>query len=101
MDFYELPNERHTDDVRIEQSVKEQKEYKLIGHSRRVPGHTLFSYNTVTGEMKPADVERRVFMLYAGEVGHQVRVNVEPNCIYGQALNLKNWEKKIRKLFDI
>lgn len=101
MDFYELPNDRQADDVRIEQSVKEQQEYKLVGHRRRVPGHTLFSYNTLTGEMKPADVERRVFMLYAGEVGYQVRVNVEPNCIYGQALNMKNWEKKIRKLYKV
>ena len=42
------------DDVRQEQVVKKQKEYKMIGRRKKVPGHTLFEFNVNTQELKPA-----------------------------------------------
>lgn len=99
MDFYELPNEQHADEPRKEQSVKQQKEFKMIGRVLRKPGLTLFSYNMVTGEMKRADIEHDIAILYGGEVKRSAKVKIEKDCIYGQALNMKNWQKKIRKSF--
>lgn len=34
---------------RIEAQIKKQQELKLIGSMKKVPGHTLFSFNYKTG----------------------------------------------------
>jgi len=44
------------DEVRQEQVVKKQKEYKMVGKMRKTPGHTLFEFNKKTKEIKPADI---------------------------------------------
>ncbi len=98
MEIFDFPENLSKDDVRIEQSIKQQQEYKLIGKARRKPGMTLFSYNTQTGEMKPAEIEKECAMTFDGNVSYKSKVKIEPHCIYGQALNLKNWEKKINKM---
>ena len=98
MEIFDLPENLSKDDVRIEQSIKQQQEYKLIGKARRKPGMTLFSYNTQTGEMKPAEIEKECAMTFDGNVSYKSKVKIEPHCIYGQALNLKNWENKINKM---
>ena len=100
MEIFDLPENLSKDDVRIEQSIKQQQEYKLIGKARRKPGMTLFSYNTQTGEMKPAEIEKECAMTFDGKVSYKSKVKIEPHCIYGQALNLKNWEKKINKNYN-
>ena len=46
MEIYDLPSIEQRDDVRVEHTIKQQQEYKLIGKARRKPGMTLFSYNT-------------------------------------------------------
>lgn len=97
MEIFDIPEELQHDKVRVEQSVKQQQEFKMIGRVLRKPGLTLFSYNTVTGEMKEAAIERDIAMVFGGEVKRSTKVKIEPHCIYGQALNMKNWEKKIRK----
>lgn len=98
MEIYDLPSIEQRDDVRVEHTIKQQQEYKLIGKARRKPGMTLFSYNTQTGEMKQAEIEKECAMTFDGKVSYKSKVKIEPNCIYGQALNLKNWEKKINKM---
>ena len=50
------------------------------------------------GEMKPAEIEKECAMTFDGNVSYKSKVKIEPHCIYGQALNLKNWEKKINKM---
>ena len=95
-----MPSIEQRDDVRVEHTIKQQQEYKLIGKARRKPGMTLFSYNTQTGEMKPADIEHECAMTFDGGVSHKAKVKIEPHCIYGQALNLKNWEKKVNKMLN-
>lgn len=100
MEIYDMPSIEQRDDVRVEHTIKQQQEYKLIGKARRKPGMTLFSYNTQTGEMKPADIEHECAMTFDGGVSHKAKVKIEPHCIYGQALNLKNWEKKVNKMLN-
>lgn len=36
------------DEVRQEQVIKKQKEYKMVGRRKKVPGHTLFEFNVKT-----------------------------------------------------
>ena len=71
---------------RIEAQIKKQQELKLIGSMKKVPGHTLFSFNYKTGEIKPADVIREC-----------ARIVVEKDCYYEQALNVKNFVKRLKR----
>ena len=66
---------RETEDAtRVEQVAKKQKEYKLVGQRRKVPGHTLFEYN------------------------YKTKAEVHEGCIYVQALNKQNAEKKLKRI---
>lgn len=86
------------DSVRIEQQQLKKVEYHLIKQERRIRGLTLFSYNLVTGETKQAEI------VYCKDVDfitrlpvHSPKVTIEPNCIYRQALNKKNFLRKLKK----
>lgn len=85
---------------RIEANQKKQQEYRLIGKERRIAGHTLFSFNTVTGEVKAAQIERKAQIGFNGEPIFKTEVKTEKDCIYFQALNLKNAKKKAVKLIN-
>lgn len=98
MEIYDLPQHLTQNDVRVEQTIKQQKEYKLLGKVLRKPGLTLFSYNTQTGEMKPAEMERTCAITFGGDVAYSTKVKVEQHCIYGQALNMKNWQKRVARM---
>lgn len=85
---------------KIEMAVKDQRqhEFKLIGRQRRVPGHTLFSLDLKTGEIKPAPIERSTVIDYrTKEPTHRDRIVVEPHCVYRQALNKKNFIKILKR----
>ena len=87
------------DATRVEQVAKKQKEYKLIGKQRKVAGHTLFEFNRKTKEIKPADIHREcVFDAATGNPIYKTKTDVHDGCFYIQALNIKNAEKKLRKL---
>lgn len=57
---------------------------KHICQQKKTPGHILFMYNKETGEIQEAPV-------IMGSV------ITEPNCIYRQALNKKNFIKKLKR----
>ena len=57
---------------------------KHVGQQKKRPGHTLFKYNIETGEIRQTPVINGT-------------VITEPNCIYRQALNQKNFVKKLRR----
>ena len=57
---------------------------KHVGQQTKRPGHTLFKYNKETGEIRQAPVLNGA-------------VITEPNCIYRQALNKKNFVKRLRR----
>lgn len=57
---------------------------KHVGRQTKKPGHTLFMYNKATGEIRQAPVVKG-------------SVITEPNCIYRQALNEKNFVKRLKR----
>lgn len=81
----------------IEIVDKKKKEIKYIGSQRPIPGLTLFSYNTSTGEIKKAPMKSTAILVRNG-VSFKKEVLIEKDCIYLQALNRKNLIKKIQKL---
>ena len=84
----------------LEQIKKEQyiKELTLVKSNMRTPGHSLFSYNTVTGEWKKVNLFTSKDLGTNGSAMTASKVIMEPDCIYIQALNLKNAIKKFNKL---
>lgn len=89
----------HEEATRIEQVAKKQKEYKLVGSQRKVAGHTLFEFNKITKEIKPADIRRECIInsITCNPV-YKNKIDVRENCFYIQALNVKNAIKKLKKL---
>ena len=88
----------HDDTIRYEQSQRKRTEYHLVKKEPKVDGHILFSYNTVTGEIKQADV------VYCKDISfvtlkplHSPKITMEPNCVYRQALNKKNFVKRLKR----
>lgn len=84
--------------VRIEQQKKQDKEYRLIGKVKRIAGLTLFSYNTVTKELKKAEMQRNVSIGFDGKPVFTNKATKEKDCIYFQALNVKSAKKRLIKL---
>lgn len=89
--------------AQIEAVEKKQNEYKLIGRLTKVPGHTLYKFNTTTREASKAIVEVRSGYFYDSEKGpkmqikHRFNVKIEKDCYYEQALNMKNFIKRLRR----
>lgn len=54
MKIDELPIKENLSRNQIEYLQKKQHEYKHVGKMRKIFGHTLFSYNQGTKEIKPA-----------------------------------------------
>ena len=52
----------------------------------------MFSLNVKTGEIKPAPMICDVVITMSGKTENR-RINIEPDCIYRQALNKKNFVK--------
>ena len=99
MNIIPTTSQEREDATRVEQVAKKQKEYKLIGRQRKVAGHTLFEFNRKTKEIKPADMHRECILdATTGEPIYKTRTYVHEGCFYIQALNIKNAEKKLRKL---
>lgn len=76
---------------------QKQKEYKHIGQLQKVPGHTLFWFNHETKEIGRATYDRKCMWNFDGSVTYQERVNILPNCYYEQALNEKNFIKRLKR----
>lgn len=82
-----------------ELSQKKHQEYKLIGSTKKVAGHILFSYNKATGEIKKAEIVRcNTYHLIDKKPIINDHIKVERNCYYCQALNKKNFIKKLVKI---
>lgn len=93
--------EQQTNDstqIRQEQVQKEKQEFHLLGKTRRIAGLTLFSYNKETGEVKVAElVKSKSVDFRTKKPTENSKVMIEKNCIYGQALNKKNFIKHLKK----
>ena len=99
MNIVPTTSQEREDATRVEQVAKQQREYKLIGTQRKVAGHTLFEFNRKTKEIKPADIQRECILdATTGEPIYKTKTDVHEGCFYIQALNIKNAEKKLRKM---
>ena len=75
---------------------KQQHEFKIIGRQPKVPGHILFSFNLKTGEIKKAPVEHSKDIDFkTREPLFSDRIVIEPDCLYRQALNRRNFIKRL------
>lgn len=96
MEIFDIPQKDQMQKDEIEVLDKQKHEFKLIGRQRKVPGHTMFSFNLKTGEIKVAPIERsKVCDFRTREPICNERIVVEPDCLYRQALNRKNFVKRL------
>lgn len=80
-----------------------QQEYKYIGSIKYRPSLTLWQFNIETEELKSAKVtvkEQLVWMSKGNCTKKTRSVIYEDKCVYVQALNRKNAEKKILRFIN-
>lgn len=95
----ELKSKSFDPDISIEKKVEQEKQHKKVGQLKPHKGHTVFQYNTETGAITKAVFEELVLFNSLTKVNK--RINVEKDCLYVSALNLKNAAKKIAKYHGI
>lgn len=84
--------------AKTEVSQQKKQEIKFIGKLRRNPSHTLFSYNIVTKVIKVAEIDRPDTVNFKDlEPIGSTRIVVEKDCVYRQALNVKNFIKILKR----
>lgn len=83
--------------TQVELLEQQKQEYKLIGSMRKVPGHTLFSFNVQTGEIKPVKLVCEASIGLDGKPVFKEKITVEKDCYYEQVLNRKNFVKRLKK----
>lgn len=99
MDFFNFKRTK----TEVQVKKRQRQEYRLIGSMNHKSGHTLFSINTKTGEVKPAEFmtddvitwEKAVNVYRGGSI--PMKVLVEKDCVYIEALNKENAMKKYNK----
>jgi hypothetical protein len=75
-----------------------QNELKFVGKIKKPhKGHSLFSFNYSTGEIKEASIVRHVSMGYNGVPVYKSELTKEKDCVYIWGLNKKSIIKKLKK----
>lgn len=98
MNIFEPQQKNDLQKDQLEQLQQKKHELKFIGRGRKVPGHTMFSYNTVTKEIKVAPLESsKDFDFRTREPVEKQKIVIERNCVYRQALNKKNFIKILKR----
>ena len=96
MEIFDTPQKDQMQRDEMEVLDRQKHEFKLIARERKVPGHTMFSFNLRTGEIKQAPIERSKDIDFrTREPIYKERIVVEPDCLYRQALNKKNFIKRL------
>mgnify|MGYP003387099222 CR=1 FL=1 len=80
-----------------ENSINKQEVY--LGSIRRFKGQKTFEMNLNTGEIKETVFEKAALDINNKRV--QFKINQKPNYLYCNALNLKNAERKFKKMLNI
>lgn len=100
MDLFEIKSDKELNQVRIEREQQKRQEFTFLGSERVVRGHTMFSFNVVTKEIKVATLKLKhcdTFDLSKMDVAYNPKIVVEENCVYRQALNQKNLIKRLKR----
>lgn len=76
--------------------------FKDCGRLTKVPGHTLYKFNTTTREASKAEMRTEITRQYDPDTDTVIRhvksdVKVEKYCYYEQALNMKNFIKRLHR----
>lgn len=82
----------------VEYVQKKQHEYKLTDKKKKIPGHILFSFNLKTKEIKRVSITNEVSIVLNGKPITKNKVVIEPDCYYEQALNEKNFRKRLKRI---
>ena len=92
------PDQKHLDKQEISVVENKQHEFKFVGSTKKVAGHTLFSFNTETKEIKKVEIQKsKTYNAFTKHPAHNDKVVIERNCFYFWSLNEKNALKKLRK----
>lgn len=97
MEIDQLPMRDNLPAEQLEYLQKQQREFKHVGKMKKVAGHTLFSYNRKTGEIKPAQLVNKVALGFDGKAVYSTECVIEPDCFYEQALNKANFIRRLKK----
>ena len=89
--------------IEIVEEQQQKKEIKLIGQQRKVPGLILWEFNETTrliqrAKYKMTNVFISSLSMSTESITHTHKVVVNENCVYIQALNLKNAIKHLKRL---
>ena len=99
MNIFDTPKSSDIERSQIEIVEQKRHEYHLVGTMRKRPGHTLFSYNTRTKELKVAKITKcNVYDYQKKCAAFNDKVEKELHCIYLYALNRKNCIKHLKLL---
>lgn len=98
MDIVPISIKDNLSKEQIEYLQKQQSEYKLVNRIKKNPGHILFSFNRKTGEIKRASIIHKVAIGFNGLPVTKAETVIEPDCYYEQALNEKNFRKRLKRI---
>lgn len=98
MDIVPIITKDNLSKEQIEYLQKQKAEYKLKNKVRCVPGHTLFSFNQKTKEIKRASITNEVSIGLNGKPIMKTKTVIESDCYYEQALNEKNFRKRLKRI---
>ena len=84
--------------TQIEKLQEKQHELVWVKSEKIVAGHTLFSYNTKTKEIKVAPIQYSKDVDFMTKTPlHKPKIVIEPFCVYRQALNKRNFVKRLKR----
>lgn len=98
MDIVPISIKDNLSKKQIEYLQKQQSEYKLVSRIKKNPGHILFSFNRKTGEIKKASITHKVSIGLDMKPITTTKTVIEPDCYYEQALNEKNFRKRLKRI---
>lgn len=78
-------------------SQETEKELKRISSTKINPGHIMFCYNRVTKEISEVKYDTLDPMTTRYDVRSSKNIIIDKDCFYEQALNKKNFIKKLKK----
>lgn len=95
----ELIKDFEENKVEIVAEQQQKKQIKLLGKQRKIRGLKLWEYNSSKNELKEAKFRRTNVVIsclnYSYDRTETHKVIVNENCVYFQALNRKNAERKL------
>lgn len=98
MDIVPISIKDNLSKEQIEYLQKQQSEYKLVSRIKKNPGHILFSFNRKTGEIKRVSITHKVSIGLDMKPITTTKTVIEPDCYYEQALNEKNFRRRLKRI---